>query len=110
MAITHTVTVAAGRFAPGHLGELTAGVPYEPVDAVLAETRSVQLRLRDLPSRVGLYFLLAMCLFPEAGYRLEWDRLTAGLFGLPVACPTPKALRNRSRLGRWRHRRWPESR
>ncbi|MYV48081.1 hypothetical protein GT031_21500 [Streptomyces sp. SID2888] len=36
-AITRTVTVAAGRFAPGHLGELTAVVSFELVDAVLAE-------------------------------------------------------------------------
>ncbi|GAB2331828.1 hypothetical protein STREPTOSP366_69800 [Streptomyces variabilis] len=43
-------------------------VPFELVDAVLAETRSVQRRLRDLPSRVGMYFLLAMCLFLEVGY------------------------------------------
>ena len=39
-AITRTVTVAGGRFAPGHLGELTAVVPFELVDAVLAETRT----------------------------------------------------------------------
>lgn len=25
----------------------------------------MQQRLRDLPSRVGVYFLLAMCLFPR---------------------------------------------
>ncbi|MCJ0875878.1 IS4 family transposase [Streptomyces sp. AP-93] len=100
MAITRTVTVATGRFAPGHLGELTAAVPFELVDAVLAETRSVQQRLRDLPSRVGVYFLLAMCLFPEVGYRLVWDKLTAGLSGVLVAGPTPKALRDlRRRLG-----------
>ncbi|MCX5231499.1 transposase domain-containing protein [Streptomyces sp. NBC_00233] len=91
MAITRTVTVAAGRFAPGHLGELTAVVPFELVDAVLAETRSVQRRLRDLPSRVGIYFLLAMCLFPEVGRRLAWDKLTAGLADVPVASPTPEA-------------------
>ncbi|TXS71644.1 hypothetical protein EAO76_21330 [Streptomyces sp. sk2.1] len=69
-AITRTVTVAAGRFAPGHLGALTPVVPFELVDGVLSETRAVQRRLRDLPSRVGVYFLLAMCLFPEVGYRL----------------------------------------
>ncbi|WP_434099762.1 transposase domain-containing protein [Streptomyces minutiscleroticus] len=45
--------MAAGKFAPGHLGELTAVVPFELIDAVLEETRSVQRRLRDLPSRVG---------------------------------------------------------
>ncbi|WP_240122030.1 MULTISPECIES: transposase domain-containing protein [unclassified Streptomyces] len=65
-AITRTVTVAAGRFAPGHFGELTAVVPFELVDAAPAETRTVQRRLRDLPSRVGMYSLLAMCLFPES--------------------------------------------
>lgn len=94
VAITRTVTVAAGRFAPGHLGELTAVVPFELVDAVPAETRSVQRRLRDLPSRVGVYFLLAMCLFPEVGYRLVWDKLTTGPTEVPVASPTPKALRD----------------
>ncbi|MFE9728803.1 IS4 family transposase [Streptomyces sp. NPDC005794] len=98
--ITRTVTVAAGRFAPGHLGELTAIVPFELVDAVLKETRTVQRRLRDLPSRVGVYLLLAMCLFPEVGYRLVWDKLTAGLAGMPIVCPSTKALRDlRRRLG-----------
>ncbi|MGW6413248.1 IS4 family transposase [Streptomyces vinaceus] len=99
-AITRTVTVAAGRFEPGHLGELTAVVPFELVDAVLAQTRTVQRRLRDLPSRAGVCFLLAMCLFPEVGYRLVWTRLTAGLSGMPVVCPSAKALRDlRRRLG-----------
>jgi hypothetical protein len=99
-AITRTVTVAAGRFAPGHLGELTAVVPFELVDAIVEETRTVQRRLRDLPSRVGVYFLLAMCLFPEVGYRLVWDKLTAGLSGAPVVRPSAKALRDlRRRLG-----------
>ncbi|MFE9922444.1 transposase [Streptomyces sp. NPDC005774] len=31
-AITRTVTVAAGRFAPGHLGELTPIMPFELVE------------------------------------------------------------------------------
>ncbi|MFH9969634.1 IS4 family transposase [Streptomyces mirabilis] len=100
VAITRTVTVAAGRFAPGHLGELTSIVPFELVDAVLSETRTVQRRLRDLPSRVGVYFLLAMCLFPEIGYRLVWHKMVASLSGMPVACPSAKALRDlRRRLG-----------
>ncbi|MGW8881627.1 transposase domain-containing protein [Streptomyces sp. NPDC055663] len=50
-------------------------MPFELVDAVLAETRTVQRRLRDLPSWVGVHFLLATCLFPEVGYRLVWDKL-----------------------------------
>ena len=56
-------------FAAGHLGELTWQIPFELVDAVLAETKTVQRRLRDLPSRVGVYFVLALCLFPALGYR-----------------------------------------
>ncbi|MFJ1626113.1 transposase domain-containing protein [Streptomyces sp. NPDC088190] len=100
MAITRSVTVAAGKFAPGHLSELTAVIPFELVDAVFHETRGFQRRLRDLPSHVGIYFLLAMCLFLEVGYRLVWDKLTAGLADVPVAPPTPKALRDlRRRLG-----------
>ena len=63
VTITRTITVAAGVFAPGHLGGLTAIVPFELADAVLEETRTRERRLRVLPSRVGLYFVLAMCLF-----------------------------------------------
>lgn len=36
--------VASGRFAPGHLGELTQHLPFEMVDAALAETNRVQRR------------------------------------------------------------------
>jgi hypothetical protein len=74
------LTVAAGRFGPGHLVELTQVVPFDLVDAVLEETRCVQRRLRDLPTH-GVYFLLAMCLFPKVGYRLVWQKLAAALAG-----------------------------
>jgi hypothetical protein len=65
---TRTITVAAGRFAPGHLGELTQQVPFELVDAVLAATGRTQSRIRDLPARVVVYLLLAGCLLAELGY------------------------------------------
>lgn len=98
--ITQVRTVAAGAFAPGHLGELTQVVPFDLIDAVLTETRTVEQKQRLLPSRVGMYFLLAMGLFPEVGYGLVWQRLTRGLEGLPTAEPTVKALRDlRRRLG-----------
>jgi hypothetical protein len=98
--ITRVVTVAGGRFAPGHLGELTAQVPFEMVDAVLEQTCRVQRRVRDLPSRVVVYLLLAGCLFAELGYCQVWRRLTAGLEGLPVPAPTASALTQaRRRLG-----------
>ena len=56
VSIARAVTVAEGVFAPGHLGELTQYLPFELVDDVLAETKTVQRRLRMLPSRAGCVF------------------------------------------------------
>ncbi|GIH72008.1 hypothetical protein Mth01_42610 [Sphaerimonospora thailandensis] len=53
--LTRTLTVAGGVFAPGHLGELTQHLPFELVDAVLEDAGKIQRRLRNLPSRVGVY-------------------------------------------------------
>jgi hypothetical protein len=97
--VVHTVTVAGGRFAPGHLGELTRIVPFEMVDAALAETGRVQSRVRALPSRV-VYLLLAAALFAGCGYRRVGARLTAGLDGLEVAAPSAAGLAGaRRRVG-----------
>jgi transposase IS4-like protein/DDE family transposase len=86
-------------FAPGHLGTLTRFIPVELVDAVLDETGTQQKRLRRLPSRVGVYFLLALALFPSLGYARVWDKLVAGLQVVPPG-PSEKALRDlRRRLG-----------
>lgn len=76
--ISREVVVAAGAFTPGHLGELTRLVPFEMVDEALTQTGRVQERVRDLPSRVVVYLLLAGCLFPGLGWRQVWQRLTAG--------------------------------
>jgi len=99
-AIVTTVTVAAGVFAPGHLGELTQIVPFELVDGVLEQARAREQRLRLLPSRVGVYFVLALGLFPRAGYLGVWAKLTAALGWLGLAAPSAKALRDlRRRVG-----------
>jgi hypothetical protein len=98
--ITRKVTVAAGVFAPGHLGELTQIVPFEMVDQALAATGTTQARIRVLPSRVVVYLLLAGCLFAGLGYRQVWHKLAAGLGELPVASPSDNALwQARARLG-----------
>ncbi|NEA53494.1 hypothetical protein G3I60_04820 [Streptomyces sp. SID13666] len=76
----------------------------------------MQRRLRDLPSRVGIYFLLAMCLFPEVGYRLVWDKLTAALAGCRwpprrrrpcVICADDWAVRRCGRYSRFSRGLWP---
>jgi len=100
ITISHEVTVAGSVFAPGHLGELTRYLPFELVDDVLAQTRTVQRRLRALPSRAGVYFVLALGLFPHLGYARVWGKLTAGLAGLGLPAPSEKALRDlRRRIG-----------
>ncbi|WP_157441123.1 IS4 family transposase, partial [Actinoplanes awajinensis] len=89
-------------FAPGHLGGLTPFLPFDLVDAVLAETGRVQQRLRVLPSRVVVYFVIALGLFPNLGYALVWDKLVAELIeaGLTVPKPAESALRDaRRRVG-----------
>src|ERR1700750_851268 len=103
--ITRAVTVAAGVFAPGHLGELTRYLPFELVDDVLASTGTVQKRMRALPSRGGMYFVRAMTLFPGIGYLRVWDKMTAALEDLGLPRPSEKALRDlRRRLGRARRK------
>lgn len=98
--ITREIAVAEGVFAPGHLGELTQIVPFEMVDAVLAECGAAQRRLRKLPARVAVYLLLAAALFEECGYAAVWARLTAALGSLPPPQITATGLWHaRARLG-----------
>jgi hypothetical protein len=54
-------------------------VPFELADSVLEETRRRERRLRDLPSRAGVYFVLVRGLFPALDYQHVWARLTAAL-------------------------------
>jgi hypothetical protein len=54
----------------------------------------VQRRLRDLPSRAGVYFVLALGMFPQLGYLRVWGKLTSGLAALGLPRPSEKALRD----------------
>ena len=100
ITVPRLVMVAAGVFAPGHLGELTRYLPFELVDDVLERTGAAQKRMRALPSRVGMYFVLAMTLFPGLGYLRVWGKLTAALEDLGLPRPSEKALRDlRRRIG-----------
>lgn len=92
--------MAGGVFAPGHLGELTRIIPFDMVDAVLADCGAVQRRVRKLPSRVVVYLLLAAALFEPAGYPAVWRKLTSALEGTGVVRVTAAALwQARTRLG-----------
>jgi Insertion element 4 transposase N-terminal/Transposase DDE domain len=98
--ITRTVRTAPGVLAPGHIGELTQVIDFALVDAVLEETRTRERRRRLLPSRVVVYFVLALALFEHSSYQAVWGKLTAGLGGLGLARPAASSLcRARRRIG-----------
>ncbi|MFJ2577121.1 IS4 family transposase [Kitasatospora aureofaciens] len=87
-------------YAPGHLGELTQIVDFALVDAVLDETGTRERRLRLLPSRVVVYFVLALALFEDHSYQGVWGKLVAGLEGLALTRPAVSSLsRARRRIG-----------
>ena len=53
VTVTRRITAAAGVYAPGHLGELTQYLPFELVDDVLSQTKTVQRRLQICPLESG---------------------------------------------------------
>jgi hypothetical protein len=100
--ITRTIRTAPGVLAPGQLGELTQVIDFALVDAVLEETRATERRRRLLPSRVVVYFVLALALFEHVSYQGVWARLTSELrqAGAAVASPAVSSLaRARRRVG-----------
>ncbi|MGW6412827.1 transposase domain-containing protein [Streptomyces vinaceus] len=54
--------------APGHLDELTQVIDPQLVDAILDETGSRERRVRLLPSRVVVQFVLALAFFEHSSY------------------------------------------
>ncbi|WP_413254793.1 IS4 family transposase [Streptomyces mirabilis] len=100
MSVQSAISSAALALAPGRLGELTEHVPAALVDEVLEVTRRKERRIRLLPARVVVYFVLAMALFPGDGYQGVWAHLVAGLDRSAARFPSSKALRlARVRLG-----------
>lgn len=94
------VASAHDVYAPGHLGELAQVIDPQLVDAVLEETGSRERRVRLLPARVVVYFVLALAFFERSSYQAVWDKLEAGLHGIAVARPCASSLsRARRRLG-----------
>lgn len=98
--ITRKIVVAKGVFAPGHLGELTQVLDFDLVDAAAEETGTLQRRTRLLPTRVVIYFVLALALFEHRGYRRVWAKMVAGMRVLALVTPSASSLaRARRRVG-----------
>lgn len=87
------------------MGLLTRVCPRELVDEVVARTGRKERRVRLLPARLTVYYVLALTLFFEDAYREVMRRLGNGLRALDVwrgewKVPTTAALSQaRKRLG-----------
>jgi Insertion element 4 transposase N-terminal/Transposase DDE domain len=82
------------------LGVLTEHVPTGLIDEVLVATGRVQQRIRRLPARVTVLFILGLALFSGVGYRGVWRELlhSGGVAAGPV--PSSNALTQaRRRVG-----------
>lgn len=90
------------------VGLLTKAFPPELVDRVVDRFGVREQRMRALPARLMVYYVLTMVMFFRLGYAEVWDKLVAGLAwarpfaaGLPRELqPTPAAITYaRKRLG-----------
>jgi hypothetical protein len=82
------------------LGILAEYVPAALIDEVLAQTVTGPRRVRLLPARVVVLFVLALTLWSGYGYRSVWRQLASGVPVLAVRAPTSSALTQaRQRLG-----------
>src|SRR3954471_3007520 len=87
------------------LGVLTATVPAELIDVVLADTGRQSQRQRQLPARLVVYYVMALSLYAQASYGEVLRCLLEGvrwlrLGGAELAVATKSAItRARIRLG-----------
>lgn len=86
------------------LGFLAAFCPPARIDAILEETGRMEQRTRLLPSRLVVYYVLAMALYAREGYRELYRLLVEGLRSLdpslPIVVPQKSALsKARQRVG-----------
>lgn len=87
------------------VGALVSMFPPDLVDRVIAETGTREKRRRLLPTRVVVYYVLAMCLFASEPYEevmalVEGELANAGLLPEGFTTPTPMAIsKARMRIG-----------
>jgi len=86
------------------VGLLAMFCPPATIDAILEETGRLEQRTRLLPSRVVVYYVLAMALYNSEGYREVYRLLVEGLRvmdpTLPITVPRKSAFsKARERVG-----------
>ena len=78
------------------LGVVSYVLTPELADEAVADGLAWEMRLRSVPARLGVYFVLGLCLFSGQPYQEVARRLVSGLEG-PLAAagwrvPVPRAL------------------
>ena len=82
------------------LGVLAEQIPAGLIDEVLVATGRVQRRIRLLPARVTVFFILGLSLFSGTGYRGVWRELAHSGGGAGGRVPSSSALSQaRTRIG-----------
>ena len=86
------------------VGLLAAFCPPSRIDALLEETGRLEQRTRLLPSRLVVYYVLAMALYAAEGYRELYRLLVEGLRAMdpsvPIVVPQKSAVaKARERVG-----------
>jgi hypothetical protein len=61
------------------IGVLTWVIPPDLVDEAVGDGLAWEMRLRALPARLGVYFVLGLCLFSQLPYGQVLRELTSGL-------------------------------
>lgn len=103
--VTHDATTRVGArvgvpvWQRMGLGVLAQQVPAALVDEVLAGTGRVQRRVRRLPSRAVVWFILGLTLFHGHGYRSVWRELTHSGSADGATPSSPGLSQARRRLG-----------
>lgn len=64
------------------MGAVSKVLPVECVDACLRDTHAVELRKRALPSRLMVYYVIMMTIWPHVGYREVLRLMVEGFRGI----------------------------
>jgi hypothetical protein len=87
---------ARGKILAGAwLGVLTYVVPADLVEEAVGDGLAWEMRLRSLPARVTVYFVLGLCLFTGTGYGGVFLQVTSGLGLVSPATTALSAARRR---------------
>ncbi len=84
--LAKTVSVGQDRTHHLSLGVLALCFPMTQVQAIIAECGKASQRVRDLPAPVVVFYVIALSLFPGAGYQSVLQWLLTGLQWLESGC------------------------